>query len=113
LRQQGGANAPQAPTPLPDEAKERSSSGTAGALANRSEPTATNATAALDKQASDREAKPNEMPTRPVDEWIRLIRRLKAEGRNDLAAKELAAFRARYQERADELLPADLREAKP
>lgn len=113
MRQEGGANAPQTPAPITDEAKERPSSGAARALAGRSKPAAANATAALDKQASDRDAKPNELPTRPVDEWIRLIRRLKAEGRNDLAAKELVAFRARYQERADDLLPADLREAKP
>lgn len=101
------------PAPATDEAKERPSSGAARALAGRSKPAAANATAALDKQASDRDAKPSELPTRPADEWIRLIRRLKAEGRNDLAAKELVAFRARYQERADDLLPADLREAKP
>jgi hypothetical protein len=55
----------------------------------------------------------DEAQPRTVDEWIRLIRRLKAEGRNDLAAKELAAFRTRYQERADALLPADLRDFKP
>ena len=52
-------------------------------------------------------------PPRPADEWIKLIRRLRAEGKTDEAAKELAAFRAAYKERADELLPADLRTAKP
>jgi hypothetical protein len=61
----------------------------------------------------DSETVTDEAQARTVDEWIRRIRRLKAEGRNDLAAKELAAFRARYQERADALLPADLRETKP
>ena len=66
--------------------------------------------AALAKRAQDSAAVQDESQPRTVDEWIRLIRRLKAEGRNDLAAKELAAFRARYQERADALLPADLRE---
>jgi hypothetical protein len=69
--------------------------------------------AALAKRAQDNAAVQDEFRPRTVDEWIGLIRRLKAEGRNDLAAKELAAFRARYQERADALLPADLRDAKP
>jgi hypothetical protein len=50
---------------------------------------------------------------KPPDEWIKLIRRLKSEGRNDEAAKELAAFRTAYGERADALLPADLRAARP
>jgi hypothetical protein len=49
---------------------------------------------------------------RPPDEWIKLIRHLKTEGRTEEAAKELTAFRAAYKERADTLLPADLREAK-
>ena len=50
---------------------------------------------------------------RPADEWIRLIRKLQSEGRNDDAVKELTAFRAAYKERADALLPADLRAIKP
>ncbi len=50
---------------------------------------------------------------RPPEEWVKLIRRLKSEGRNDEAAKELAAFRTAYGERADALLPADLRAARP
>jgi len=50
---------------------------------------------------------------RPVDEWIKLMRRLIAEGKPAEAAKELAAFRAAYKERADALLPSDLREFKP
>jgi hypothetical protein len=37
---------------------------------------------------------------------------LQTEGRKDEVAKELAAFRAEYKERADALLPADLRETK-
>jgi hypothetical protein len=37
---------------------------------------------------------------------------LQSEGRKDDVTKELAAFRAEYKERADALLPADLREAK-
>ena len=49
---------------------------------------------------------------RSVDEWIKQIRRLIAEGKRDDAAKELTAFRALYKERADSLLPTDLREFK-
>jgi hypothetical protein len=47
------------------------------------------------------------------DEWIKRIRRLIAEGRNDDAVKELAAFRREYKERSDALLPTDLRNFKP
>jgi hypothetical protein len=46
---------------------------------------------------------------KPPDEWIKLIRRLRSEGHNDEALRELTAFRAAYKDRADELLPADLR----
>ncbi|HEY1461659.1 MAG TPA: hypothetical protein VGH59_16570 [Casimicrobiaceae bacterium] len=46
---------------------------------------------------------------KPPDEWIKLIRRLRSEGHNDEALRELTAFRAAYKERAEELLPADLR----
>jgi hypothetical protein len=44
-----------------------------------------------------------------ADEWIKRIRRLIAEGKNDDAAKELVAFRREYKEHADALLPSDLR----
>ncbi|MEO8738120.1 MAG: hypothetical protein ABI537_00285 [Casimicrobiaceae bacterium] len=50
---------------------------------------------------------------RPADEWIKLIRKLQSEGRNDEAVKELKEFRAAYKERADALLPPDLRAIKP
>lgn len=43
------------------------------------------------------------------DEWIKRIRRLIAEGKNEDAAKELVAFRREYKERSDALLPNDLR----
>ena len=52
-------------------------------------------------------------PLRPAAEWIALIRKLKQEGRVEEAAKELAAFRRDYRERADALLPPDLRERPP
>jgi hypothetical protein len=108
-----GASAQQAPTPLAEDERKTSPGTAAGALAARREPASPNAPAAIAKRAQDSAAVQGEPPPRTVDEWIRLIRRLKAEGRNDLAAKELAAFRTRYQERADALLPADLRDAKP
>lgn len=47
-----------------------------------------------------------------VDEWIKRIRALKTAGRLDEAAKELERFRAAYGERADALLPEDLRQFK-
>jgi hypothetical protein len=49
---------------------------------------------------------------RTPEEWVKLMRRLQSEGRKDDVIKELAAFRAEYKERADALLPADLRELK-
>jgi len=47
---------------------------------------------------------------RSAEEWIKLIRALRNEGRIDEASKELVAFRSAYGERADSLLPQDLRE---
>ena len=54
--------------------------------------------------------KPKTEPPRSADDWIRLIRELRNGGRIDEASKELAAFRSAYGERADSLLPQDLRE---
>jgi hypothetical protein len=62
------------------------------------------------KIAAHDEVKAKEASGRSVEEWIKRIRDLKREGRTDEAAKELAAFRTAYGERADALLPADLRE---
>ena len=56
--------------------------------------------------------KAKEGAARSVEEWIKRIRDLKNAGRQDEAAKELAAFRNEYRERADALLPADLRAMK-
>ena len=106
------ANAQQAPAPPAEDARDTAPR-TAGTLSPRSEPAPSNAPAALAKRAAGGATTIDEAQPRTVDEWIRLIRRLKAEGRNDLATKELAAFRARYQERAEALLPPDLRDAKP
>jgi hypothetical protein len=67
----------------------------------------TRSRAAIAKVASD-EAKAKERSARSVEEWIKRIRDLKNADRQDEAAKELAAFRNEYGERADALLPADL-----
>ena len=107
-----GASAQQASAP-PAEDERKTSPAAAGALAARREAAPSNGEPALAKSVRDSAAVTEDAQPRTVDEWIRLIRRLKTEGRNDLAAKELAAFRTRYQERADALLPADLREMKP
>ena len=48
----------------------------------------------------------------PVPEWIALIRRLRAEGKEAEAAKEIAAFRAAHADH-EKLLPPDLRDWRP
>jgi hypothetical protein len=48
----------------------------------------------------------------PVPEWIALIRRLRAEGKQTEAGKELAAFRATHADH-EKLLPPDLRDWRP
>jgi hypothetical protein len=48
----------------------------------------------------------------PIAEWLTLIRKLRAEGRSDEAARELAAFRLAYPEEARRL-PDDLRDWRP
>ena len=106
-----GATATQAPaSPVQDAT---APAGAAGALGARRESASSNASSPLAKRAQESATAQDDAQPRTVDEWVRLIRRLKAEGRNDLVAKELAAFRARYQDRADALLPPDLREARP
>jgi hypothetical protein len=88
----------------------------AGAAATRvaRSAAATNAEEAQTKSkvATTDEAKAKEASARSVEEWIKRIRDLKNEGRLDEAAKALAAFRNEYGERADALLPADLRAMK-
>ena len=69
--------------------------------------------AALTKDASGEVAKSKQAPARSVDDWIKLIRDLRVSGKLAEATKELAAFREAYGERADSLLPADLRDLKP
>lgn len=48
----------------------------------------------------------------PVADWIALIRKLRAEGRVDQAARELAAFRRAHPDH-ERLLPEDLRDWRP
>jgi len=48
----------------------------------------------------------------PVPDWIALIRRLRTEGRDAEAAKEIAAFRAAHADH-EKLLPPDLRDWRP
>jgi hypothetical protein len=68
---------------------------------------------AMTRSASDEAAKPKQAATRSVEDWIKLIRDLRTEGKTAEAGKELAAFRDAFGERADSLLPQDLREFKP
>ena len=69
-----------------------------------------NAAGMADKVTAER--RKDTAPLAP-DEWIKRIRRLIAEGKNDDAAKELIAFRREYKEQAETLLPADLRAFRP
>ena len=48
----------------------------------------------------------------PVAEWLALIRKLRAEGRIEEAARELAAFRLAHPDEARRL-PDDLRDWRP
>ena len=114
------AVAKSAPAPPSDNAVEarsaRSDAQVAGAAASTAgAPRAAAAPAAapplLAKLAAAPERAKDAAPRTP-DEWIKLIRRLQSEGRKEEAVKELAAFRAEYKERADALLPTDLREMK-
>ena len=82
------------------------------AAATNAEEAQTKSKVAMAKVATTDEAKAKEASARSVEEWIKRIRDLKNEGRLDEAAKELAAFRNEYGERADALLPADLRAMK-
>jgi hypothetical protein len=68
------------------------------------------AAAAADSGAAD--ARSKDRTPLPVGDWIALIRRLRAEGKTDEAAKELAAFRAAHADH-QKLLPPDLRDWRP
>jgi hypothetical protein len=58
------------------------------------------------------EARAKDRKPLPVADWIALIRRLRAEGNQGEAAKELAAFRAAHPDH-EKLLPPDLRDWRP
>jgi hypothetical protein len=68
------------------------------------------ATAEANQAATER--RKDAAPLAP-DEWIKRIRRLIADGKNEDAARELAAFRREYKDRAEALLPSDLRTFRP
>jgi len=119
------ASAP-APAPAVAARKLAAQSSAAGALSgNNAGKSAGNAELAPAEDASALEMKAAGMAdkvtaerrkdTAPLapDEWIKRIRRLIAEGKNDDAAKELIAFRREYKERTETLLPADLRAFRP
>lgn len=87
--------------------------GATSVAATRGAPSEADARApALLAKATPESERAKDSAPRTPDEWIKLIRRLQSEGKKDDVAKELAAFRAEYKERADSLLPADLRELK-
>ena len=109
------AAAPTAPAPvLAAASKSVPTSGGAaaadGSLAGRNSVAPAAAPMRLAKAAPEREVK--DAAPRTPDEWIKLIRRLQSEGRKEDVLKEIAAFRSEYKDRADSLLPADLREIK-
>jgi hypothetical protein len=90
----------------------------AGSSAGNAELAPAEDASALEKKAAgmaDKVTAERRKDTAPFapDEWIKRIRRLIAEGKNDDAAKELVAFRREYKERAETLLPADLRAFRP
>jgi hypothetical protein len=91
--------------------------GDAAAIGRKADSQAASTGAAADQanatESKDIVAGAKNAPVRPADEWIRLIQRLRYEGKTAAATKELAAFRAAYKDRADALLPPDLRDKKP
>jgi hypothetical protein len=64
---------------------------------------------AVAKVSSLDELKAKEAGAESVEAWIARIRDLKSRNQLDAAAKEIANFRAAYGDRADALLPEDLR----
>ena len=68
--------------------------------------------AAPDAASGVTDARQKDRKPLPVAEWIALIRRLRAEGKADEAARELTAFRAAHADH-EKLLPPDLRDWRP
>jgi hypothetical protein len=96
----------------------KSADGVAGGRMSNAEPAQAEDANALEKRKADMadkatlERRKDSAPLAP-DEWIKRIRRLIAEGKNEDAARELLAFRREYKERSESLLPSDLRAFKP
>jgi hypothetical protein len=105
------APSPSPPTVAAASKPAASPSGASGltARAARSEEPAASSPQTLAKAAPERA---KDAAPLPPEEWIKRIRRMQDEGRKDDVVKELAAFRAAYKDRADALLPLDLRELK-
>jgi hypothetical protein len=64
------------------------------------------------RDRNERGAVVSERATRPVAEWIALIRRLRDDGATAEASRELGAFREAHPD-AERLLPPDLRDWRP
>ena len=96
----------------------KSADGAAGGRMSNAEPAQAQDANVLEKRKADMadkatlERRKDSAPLAP-DEWIKRIRRLIAEGKNEDAARELLAFRREYKERSESLLPSDLRAFKP
>jgi hypothetical protein len=121
-----------APAPMMAERKLAAQSSATGALSDKragaddiaggrmgnAEPAQAQGANALEKRnavMADKAALERRKDSAPLapDEWIKRIRRLIAEGKNEDAARELLAFRREYRERSESLLPSDLRTFKP
>jgi hypothetical protein len=90
----------------------------AGGRMGNAEPAQAQGANALEKRKAvmaDKAALERRKDSAPLapDEWIKRIRLLIAEGKNEDAARELLAFRREYRERSESLLPSDLRTFKP
>jgi hypothetical protein len=103
------AAAPQAPPPT----AAPPASGVSGVGASRLlEQKQSQTVGAFAKDALEAQAKSKTAP-HSAEDWIKLIRQLRSEGRVEEATKEIAAFRSAYGDRADAMLPVDLRQTAP
>ena len=82
-----------------------------GGAAARPAPLAKMAMGNVTAERAD-ETRAKETAPLAVPEWIALIRKLRAEGQSDDAARELAAFRKAHADH-ERLLPPDLRDWHP
>jgi len=102
----GAASAPPAP-PMSPAAPFADSTRVAAPSAMRPSPLAKTASADAAAEAQRKDRAPL-----PVNDWIALIRRLRDEGKNVDATRELTAFRAAHVDH-EKLLPPDLRDWQP